>query len=212
MDVALFWGLLAFTASGSITPGPNNLILMSQGVTFGFRRCIPYIFGVAAGFGTLLLAACLGLGAVVQALPALLPIISIIGALWLMGLAWGYVKPAAKSMEGTKAKPAPTRPLGFIEATLFQWVNPKGLVFAFGAAASFTGLAESFWLRTAIIIAVFIATGFIGNALWAGMGGTINRILAGQKTGRALNLFLGAVIFATALFVLWIGLKPLLAG
>ena len=211
MDYALLSALIGFTAMGGITPGPNNLILMSQGTRFGFKRCIPYIFGVQFGFGLLLLAAALGLGFVVETFPLSLVIISIIGALWLAWLAWGFAKAAMVTPSKQQSKDVKTRakPLGFVEATLFQWVNPKGLIFAFGATAGWVGIAENIWLRTSIIIGIFLIMGFIGNVLWAAMGGAINRLLQGGKAGRALNAIMAATIFATAIYVFYIGVKPL---
>lgn len=196
---------------GGITPGPNNLILMSQGTRFGFKRCIPYIFGVQFGFGLLLLAAALGLGFVVETFPLSLVIISIIGALWLAWLAWGFAKAAMATTSEQQTKDVKTRakPLGFVEATLFQWVNPKGLIFAFGATAGWVGIAENIWLRTSIIIGIFLIMGFTGNVLWAAMGGAINRLLQGGKAGRTLNAIMAATIFATAIYVFYIGIKPL---
>ena len=210
MDYPLFFSLILFTATGGITPGPNNLILMSQGTRFGFKRCIPYIFGVQFGFGLLLLAAALGLGLVVERFPFSLVIISILGALWLAWLAWGFAKAAMASQAKGQSKTVKTRakPLGFIEATLFQWVNPKGLIFAFGATAGWVGIAENIWLRTSIIIGIFLIMGFTGNILWAAMGGAINRLLQTGKVGRGLNILMAITIFATAIYVLYIGVKP----
>ena len=196
---------------GGLTPGPNNLILMSQGTRFGFKRCVPYIFGVQFGFALLLLAAALGLGVIVDKFPLSLTIISTLGAIWLVSLASGFAKAAMKQSanEQTVETKTHTRPLGFVEATLFQWVNPKGLLFAFVVTAGSYDISDNILLRTAIIIGVFLVMGFTGNVLWAAMGGAINRLLAGKRAGRTLNIIMAATIFATALYVFYIGVKPL---
>lgn len=211
MDYGLFLALISFTAMGGLTPGPNNLILMSQGTRFGFMRCIPYIFGVQFGFGLLLLSAALGLGFVVEKFPLSLVIVSALGALWLAWLAWGFAKAAMspRGKEQSKTVKTHAKPLGFIEATLFQWVNPKGLIFAFGATAGWVGISDNIWLRTSIIIGTFLVMGFIGNIAWAAMGGAINRQLQGGNAGRSLNAIMAATIFATAIYVLYIGVKSL---
>jgi len=212
VDYALLSALISFTAMGGLTPGPNNILLMSQGTRFGFMRCLPYIFGVQFGFGLLLLAAALGLGFIVDKFPLSLTIISILGALWLAWLAWGFAKaalPSGPQQDGKEVKARET-PLGFIEATLFQWVNPKGLIFAFGATAGWVGISDNIWLRTSIIIGTFLVMGFAGNVAWAAMGGAINRLLEGGKVGRSLNILMAITIFATALYVLYIGVKPLI--
>ncbi len=196
---------------GGLTPGPNNIILMTQGTRFGFKRCIPYIFGVQFGFALLLLAAALGMGVIVDKFPLSLTIISLIGSIWLVSLAWGFAKAAimASTKEKSLETTTPTRPLGFIEATLFQWINPKGLLFAFVVTTGSMEISENIWLRTSIIIGIFLIMGFTGNVLWAAMGGAINRLLQGGKAGRTLNAIMAATILGTAVYVFYIGLKPL---
>lgn len=211
MDYALYGSLVLFTLAGGVTPGPNNIILMSMGLTFGFKKCLPYIAGVAVGFALLLTAAVLGLGAVLKALPALLIAVTIIGALWLIWLAYGFAKAAfvsSKSDTAKAAKPVKQRPLGFFESVVFQWVNPKGLIFAIGAAASYVGLHENLWVRLAVIIVTFNLAGLLGNVAWAAAGGSLNQLLSGGKWARLINGVMAAVIFATAVFILKEGLKP----
>lgn len=206
MDTALLGSLIAFTLAGGVTPGPNNIILMSMGIRYGFRRCVPYIAGVAVGFAALLAAAILGLGAIVERFPAVMKMVTIAGALWLSWLAYGYFKDALRPK---KAKTGDTvsaaKPMGFIEAVAFQWVNPKGLLFAFGAATAYIGIHANIAMRILIIVAVFNLSGLIGNVAWALAGSTINRLLSGGKTATAINLLIGFVILATAAFILHAG-------
>lgn len=214
MDYALLASLISFTLAGSVTPGPNNIILMSQGLRFGFRACWPYIFGVAAGFASLLGAAIFGLGTLALQFPLLLQVITVLGALWLASLAWGYFKAGFKrgaqdkAGEANTAKVLRARPLGFWEALAFQWVNPKGLIFALGAAAGFIALHPNIWVRLVTIIGVFNVAGLLGNVLWAAAGGTIGALLSTGRYARALNLVMGVIILMTALYILKAGLWP----
>lgn len=201
MDTTLLGLLFAFTFTGAITPGPNNIILMSMGVRFGFKATLPYIFGVAVGFGALLTSAILGLGVLVEAVPALLPVISVVGAVWLLWLAWGFLKAAlylAVDKPSHDEVPPEANPLGFVQAVLFQWVNPKGLIFAFATAGAYAALSDNLMTRILIMNSVFLLNGFIGNMLWAGVGGTLGRYLSAGRFARALNCVIAIIIVVTA--------------
>ncbi len=206
MDTALLGSLIAFTLAGGVTPGPNNIILMSMGISYGFRRCLPYIAGVAVGFALLLSAAILGLGAIVERFPAILKTVTVAGALWLAWLAFGYFKVALKPAQKKAATPqAIQKPMGFFQAVAFQWVNPKGLLFAFGAATAYMGIHDNIAIRMLIIVVFFNISGLIGNVAWALGGTAINRLLSGGKTALMINVLMGVVILATAAFILHAG-------
>lgn len=216
MDYALLASLIGFTAIGSITPGPNNILLMSQGMRIGFTRCIPYIIGVAVGFASLLTASIFGLGTLTDRYGFVLKLITVLGALWLAWLAWGYLKAGKKSKsddEGSEVKADDAavdsgRYLGFKEAVLFQWVNPKGLIFAIGAAAGFTTLHPNIWVRLVVIVGIFNIAGAIGNILWAAAGGVMNTMLSNGRWAAMLNIIMGLVILATAVYILIAGFAP----
>lgn len=207
MDYTLFGSLVLFTLVGGVTPGPNNLILMSQGLGFGFRKCIPYIIGVAVGFALLLSAAILGLGAIIAGFPNILKAVTLIGALWLSWLAWGYLKAVFAAPAAVTSKQR-ARPLGFFESVAFQWVNPKGLIFALGAAAGYVGLHPNLWVRLIVIVVTFNVAGAIGNIAWAAAGGALSHFMSAGRWSKILNAIMGAVIFATALFILYSGFAP----
>ena len=208
MDMTLVGSLIAFNLVGSLTPGPNNIILMSMGISYGFRRCIPYIAGVLIGFAMVLSAAILGLGTIVEQFPAVLKIVTLAGTTWLAWLGLGYVRdafaPKVKANEQTTPGPI-KKPMGFFEAIAFQWINPKGLLFAFGAATAYIGIHDNIAMRIIIIVALFNFSGLIGNVLWALIGSTLNRLLSGGRTAAALNLFMGAIILGTAAFIFHAG-------
>lgn len=119
--------LALFALVSSITPGPNNIMLASSGLTFGFRRTIPHMLGVNLGFTLMLVLVGLGLGTMFQQLPWLYTVLKYAGAMYLLYLAWKI------AMSGPLESGAQRgRPFTFMQAALFQWVNPKAWVMAVG--------------------------------------------------------------------------------
>src|SRR5215204_1381583 len=131
LDTAL--ALVSFAFATSITPGPNNIMLTASGVSFGFVRTIPHMLGIGAGFMALLVAVGLGIGigAIFAAVPQLQTVLKVVGAGYMLWLAWKVDNGGAP---GEAADPR-SRPMSFWEAAAFQWVNPKAWVMAISAMA-----------------------------------------------------------------------------
>lgn len=122
MNTELLLALLSFAFVTSVTPGPNNLMLMASGTNFGFGRTAPHMIGVALGFAVMILLVCLGIGAVFAALPGAMLVLKIASCAYLLYLAWRIATAPPPSIDDG----APTgRPLNFLQAAAFQWVNPK---------------------------------------------------------------------------------------
>ena len=121
---------LPFAVIAAFTPGPNNLLLAASGANFGIRRTIPHVLGIVSGLPLLVLAVGLGLGTLFQRHPEVHTVLKFGGAAFLVYLAWRI----ATAGHGT-AETAPGRPLTFLEAALFQWVNPKAWIFAISGIA-----------------------------------------------------------------------------
>ncbi len=134
MSFEAFLALLVYAFVTSVTPGPNNFMLLASGVNFGFVRTIPHMLGIGIGFLVLLLAVGFGLGAVLTAFPALHTGLKIAGGVYLLYLAWKIAMSRSLASKGE----AKARPMSFIEAAAFQWVNPKAWVMAITAMAVYT--------------------------------------------------------------------------
>ncbi|MCR9126402.1 MAG: LysE family translocator [Rhodobacteraceae bacterium] len=130
MTYDLFLALAAFAFVSSITPGPNNLMLMASGANFGFRRTVPHMLGVAIGFVVMVLLVGSGLAQVFDAYPVSRLILTVVGAVYMLWLAWriATAAPASSTAQGTEG-----RPLTFLQAAAFQWVNPKAWAMALTA-------------------------------------------------------------------------------
>lgn len=187
-----------FTLIGAITPGPNNTISTMSGATFGFRRTLPQMLGVTVGYPLMLAALGLGLGEVFKYLPWLHGLLRYVGAAFLVYLAWKLVRANAPDTAGT------VKPIGFFEALVFQWLNPKAWSIALGAIAAFTtpGLSTGAFLwEVAVFTLVSAAITLPSLILWCLFGVAIARILHDERKRRLFNYTLAALLVLTIGFL-----------
>jgi len=204
MDATLLVSLTGFAFISAITPGPNNILLMSSGALFGWQRSLPHLGGILLGFAILMSSAVFGLGSVVAQWPWLVTIVRILGAAWLTWMSFRYILAGLRGPEaGTESSPAPiSRPFRFHEGVLFQWVNPKALILVISAAGAYIALAESIVQRALIIVGVFFVAGAISCSIWMIAGDALNRLMSSGKSARYVNLGMGVLILLTALHIL----------
>ena len=164
--------LVLFAFATSITPGPNNMMLFASGVNFGFRRTIPHMLGIGAGFLSLLIGVGMGLGAVLHAYPPAFIALKVAGGLYLLWIAWKIG--SSRSMGEGEAK---ARPMTFLGAAAFQWVNPKAWVMAVTAMAVYPN-PEHYALAVAIVALVFAAVNVPSVSTWAGFGSALREWLS----------------------------------
>lgn len=194
-DLLTAFVLFAFVSS--ITPGPNNTMLLATGVNFGVRRSVPHALGISFGFMMMVLAVGLGLGEVFKAWPPLYTVLRYAGAAYLLYLAW---KIATSGPVGTAASSA-REPLGFWGAAAFQWVNPKAWVMAVGAITTYTP-AQGYVTNVIVIAALFALVNLPSVGVWVMFGSALRNLL---QNSRWLMLF--NVVMA---LLLVISLYPLL--
>lgn len=192
MTSEVLLALIAYAFVTSITPGPNNLMLLSSGVNFGFARSIPHMLGIGIGFVVLLLAVGLGLGAVLAAFPALHTGLKIVGGAYLLYLAWKIAmsRSVASGGDGT------AWPMTFLQAAAFQWVNPKAWVMAVTAMAVFSNPANPF-LSVILISLVFGTINLPCVSSWAGFGTALRGFLSDPARLKWFNIAMGALLAAT---------------
>jgi len=194
--IALFGILLAATW----TPGPNNMMLASSGATFGLRATVPHILGVFVGFGFMVFIVALGFGEVFERLPVLHIILRWVGAALLFWVAWRIANTKAPGEPGAR-----TKPLTFIQAAAFQWVNPKGWAMCVALVGQFMGSDGSVMVAS-ILAGVSMVTGIMSATGWAAFGEFLQRWLKSPRHLKAFNLSMAAVIVVGVIFVLWAGL------
>ncbi|WP_175824191.1 LysE family translocator [Burkholderia sp. BCC0419] len=197
---ALPAGML-FALVTSITPGPNNTMLLASGVNFGFRRTMPHLFGISTGVAILMLCVGFGLGEAFKRLPLLYTILEAASVAYLLYLAWRIGTSGEVKAHG--AKP---RPMTFIEAAAFQWVNPKAWMMVLTAATT-VQLSADYGMNAAWMSVVFILIGFPCICLWAAFGLGLRRFLSNPRALRIFNVTM-AVLLILSLYPLVAHLLP----
>jgi threonine/homoserine/homoserine lactone efflux protein len=188
----LFLGLLAFSFVSSATPGPNNLMLMASGTNFGFTRTVPHMLGVALGFVVMVVLVGLGLAKLFDAFPILRTALKIGSVAYLVYLAWKIATSGAP--KGDVA--ASAKPMTFLQAALFQWVNPKAWTMALGAVSVYVPASNP-------ITGLFLVAGIFGLinlpvvSTWAAMGVQLRRFLQDPAKLRIFNITAAILLLAS---------------
>ena len=197
MTVDLFLALVVFAFVMSVTPGPNNLMLLASGVNYGFRRSIPHMLGISVGFTFMLVVMGIGLGRVFELYPASYDIMRYGGGAYMLLLAWRIATSGPVGEGKTSGSP-----MTLIQAALFQWVNPKAWAISVGAIATYTPGNGSLWpvLIVALVCGV-VNLPTIG--IWA-MFGTLMRNLLTQATFlRLFNISMAVLLVLSLAPLVW---------
>jgi threonine/homoserine/homoserine lactone efflux protein len=177
----------------SITPGPNNVMLTASGARFGLRRTLPHIVGICAGVAIQLLAVCAGLGALFNRWPALQLALGWAGAAYLVLLGWQILRSGElQAREGA-------RPVSFLSATMFQFLNPKAWVMTVTAAAVFLPREFGPVARSAYMVGITEAIGIPCIVIWTLFGSSLQNLLGTARNRRVFNICMALALAATAL-------------
>ncbi|PWE33272.1 hypothetical protein DDZ14_05655 [Maritimibacter sp. 55A14] len=195
MSYDLLLGLAAYAFVTSVTPGPNNLMLMASGANFGLRRTLPHLLGVSLGFVIMASALGAGLGPLFTGAPVLRNALKALALCYMLWLAW-------KIATATPPDPGapPGRPLSFLQAAAFQWVNPKAWAMALTALAAYAPGGGAGGVLA--VAAVFGAVNLPSVTLWAGAGQGLARWLSTPRRLRRFNLAMAALLLAALVPVL----------
>jgi threonine/homoserine/homoserine lactone efflux protein len=188
----ILWALTAFAFVAAITPGPNNLMLMTSGVKYGFGRTLPHLVGVVLGFALMIAVVGFGLGVLFERYPQILPVMRTAGALYMVWLALkiALAKPINKAEPGG-------RPIGFFAAAGFQWVNPKAWAMALGALAAYAGVVDSYAGGVLLIAALCALIAIPCCIAWTVFGASLSRLLIDPRVARPFNWTMAALLIAS---------------
>lgn len=190
MNSVLFGSLLLFSAASLFTPGPNNIMMMASGAHFGFRKSVPHMLGVMLGFPLMTLLAGFGLGAILQRYPLIHEILRVAGAAYIGWMAWKIAN--TKTLH--EKDDAPTKPLSFMQAVLFQWVNPKAWTMVTSTIAAYTTAGGSFNMELAIIVGCFLVIGIPSACTWTLGGKLMAKLLHSPRRFRIFNLTMATLL------------------
>lgn len=192
MTYELMIALTVFAFVATVSPGPNNLMLMASGANFGFRRSVPHMAGIGIGFAVMIALVGVGLMGIFETWPVTNTILKVLGTGYMCWLAWKIANSAPPEKAEAEAKP-----LSFMQAALFQWVNPKAWAMGMTAISIYTPDHDLLSVLTVALIFGLVAIPSV--SLWTLIGQQIRRVL---NNPLRLRLFNGtmAVLLVVSLY------------
>ena len=191
MDSTAIAGLMMFSVSAAFTPGPNNVMLTSSGATFGFRRTLPHILGIAVGFGGLAVAGGFGLAGLMTAMPQLHLALKIFGTAFLLYLAWKIGTAGRATATGS------SRPLNFLQAAAFQWINPKGVTLLASAIVAYSTGPDNIVADLTVMVPIFLSATLSSACTWCLFGTVIGRLLTKDSSLRRFNIAMATLLLVS---------------
>ena len=189
MDTVTLFALISFAFVSSITPGPNNLMLMASGANYGLRRTVPHMLGVSLGHSFMVMMVGLVLLRVFDTYPRLNIVLTVLAVVYMLWLAWkiaNAVPPEAKKVEG--------KPFTFLQAAAFQWVNPKAWFMAITAISGYAPQDKGILFGSLLVAAVFACTNLPSITIWAWIGVQVRRFLGTAKRLRIFNITMATLL------------------
>ncbi len=195
MDPETLAALAGIAVSMTWAPGPNNAMLSASGANYGWRRSVPHVTGVAVGFPVMLILVASGLERVLQTFPFVVEMLGWAGLAMMVWFAW-RIATANASRESARG-----RPLTFLEATAFQWVNPKAWAVAIYLTAGYA-IGESALSNILLAAGVFLVSGLASSHTWAVFGAGIGKALDRGWRLRAFNVAMAAMLMSSAVWLM----------
>jgi threonine/homoserine/homoserine lactone efflux protein len=206
MSLETFTAALIFALVMAFTPGPNNAMLASSGARFGVTKSMPHVMGVTVGFPIMLSLVGLGLASVLLASPLLQLVMKTVSCAYLLWLAFQIAISSTGVSDGAGGKP-----LTFLQAAAFQWINPKAWLMAVSAIAAYTGgTGGRLYLQVAIIAAITLVVSLASTLTWTAFGAAIRRFLRSAAALRLFNVAMALLLLISTVPILmeiWHALK-----
>ena len=196
IEFKLFFALISYYFVMFATPGPNNAMLTASGIKFGFKKTLPYLFGIPFGHVIQITLVCFGLGALFQKYPDIQFYLKWLCFFYLLYLGWKIIGSFTNNEKETG------RPLKFYEAALFQFINPKAWVVALTASTAFFPSEESFIVATSFVAITAPFVCFPSICLWALFGASIRSIIKNTKIKKIIEYLLALLLVATAVIII----------
>ena len=181
-----------FAVSTCITPGPNNFMIMTSGLNYGIKRSLQHLVGIYIGFPLMIIVVGLGISEIFELYPMMHIVLKIAGSSYLTFLAWRIATAPITEFGESKG-----RPFSFLQAALFQWINPKAWVLAVGATVTYTVLSEPYPFQIFVIALIFMLFGSPCTLLWLWFGASLKTILRYPRSIKAFNFAMAALLMAS---------------
>jgi threonine/homoserine/homoserine lactone efflux protein len=191
--MSLLFAFVVFATVMFFTPGPNNIMLLSSGLTHGFRPTVAHILGITFGFAFMVGAVGVGLGTVFLAYPVLQTILKWAGVAYLV-----YLAAAIALAEPVKPEQGGRRkgPMTFMGAAMFQWINAKGWVMVISTITAYAAIAAFPW-NIAIQVGISLILGAVSCSAWALFGSALRPLLSSPRAVRTFNIIMAVLLLAS---------------
>ncbi len=199
MSYDILIALVGFAFASSVTPGPNNVMLMASGANYGLRRTVPHMLGISVGHAFMVFMVGVVLLGVFLAYPALNIVLKVVSAAYMLWLAWKIANAVPPEMKQVTGKP-----FTFLQAAAFQWVNPKAWFMATTAISAYAPQDRGLVLGSLMVAGVFATTNLPAVTIWAWIGVQLRRWLGTARRLRVFNISMALLLVAS----LW----PMLLG
>lgn len=190
MTLEMLSALSLFAFVSSATPGPNNLMLMASGANYGFVRSVPHMLGISIGFTVMIILVGFGLVRVFDTYPISYTLLKIASVTYLTYLAW-RIATAAPMKHAT----APGKPMTFLQAAAFQWINPKAWAMALTALSVYA--PGQTLMAFTIVALVFGLVNLPSITLWTVLGQQLARVLTNPTRLRLFNWTMAGLLIAS---------------
>lgn len=197
MDIFAF---VLLSIAMTFSPGPNNIMVLSSGVNYGFRKTLPHIWGIALGYPFMIFMTSLGIGALIYSYPVISTVLQWAGGMYMMYLAWQIANAQpmnSKSSQNEKeniTNENTSKPLSFLQAVLFQWVNPKAWVMILNILSIYLNPAESYLFQMSVIVSISIFFTFAAVAMWTLFGTLLKQFLSNSTYNRVFNIIMALLL------------------
>jgi len=190
--IAILAGVLPFAIAMSFTPGPNNLMLASAGARFGFAQTWRHQLGIVLGFTLMTLCVGFGIAALIAAVPLLYTTMKFASIAYILYLAWKIASATAAMTEAGAG-----RPMGFLAAAGFQWINPKAWIMTLTAMTTYTTPRQSLPLQIWVLALAFAVVSAASSSTWVVFGQLIRRYLTSLGRRHIFNGTMAALLVAS---------------
>lgn len=188
----LYLAIFIFAVSTGVTPGPNNIMLMTSGMNFGIKSSLPHLAGICIGFSVMVILIGLGFSMVFEKYPLLHEGIKVLGVFYLLYLSWLIANAAPDSLDNKKSKP-----FTFMQAALFQWINPKAWVVVTSAVSAYTVIDDAIYSQVFSMAFIFFLAAIIATFTWLLFGKGIKQILQSHTQQRVFNISMAVLLVAS---------------